>query len=789
MTKNKEKPLNLRGEQRPSETIAEKHVTTPTAGDQDNLNEPKITFSVVTKNNGILTKKISLVDGVIGKDSSQCTLAEGDIETYQCTPEAFSKGLLRFKKNMGLVHGVSDYAKAKICSAAKFDQFVKSNPNENVITRSKEFLSYPDGPGLLLLDHDKPRSNAVAEDSKALQSFRPKDLIDKIADVFPAVAGATWVSVPSTSSCIYDKQGNELRGEGDGSHVYLFLTEAADAPRFLKVLGQRLILAGYGRIELSRSGAMLERTLVDLAVASPERLDFVAGAVCSDDLEQHMPAPYFHPGRHLDTTLLLDLTDQEIEEYNKKILKLKNKAIPEQVKIKSQYINVESDKLSKSKNIDIAAARVIVESRQNHILRDDDLLYFQQGNGFPVTVRDVLASGGSFDKQNLADPLEPEYDGASKTKAKFYWNNGENPIIKSYAHGGIKYSFAPKKNDRSFRFVSAADLQLTPPRWLIEGHFEEESTIAFFGKSGDMKTFMILDIGLCIATGHDWHGHAVKQGCVMYICGEGKQGIKRRINAWEKYHNLKADKFFVSTSSAQILSEQSLKEVEKAIEDIDKGDEKLSLIIIDTLNRNFGDGDENSTKDMTKFNQGIDWLVSRTKCAVATVHHSGLVDDNRGRGSTVLKGAMDFEYQCKKSADQSGNPLLTLTPTKCKDYEFPGKKFFKANIVDIGIVDTNNKPITSLVISETAERHSGGNKVTNCEQGALNALKKVFENGNATEGEWEKEFHRLKISNAPKEESRKKAFSRAKTGLITKQLVNENNGNYEIRTNRQDTDN
>ena len=40
----------------------------------------------------------------------------------------------------------------------------------------------------------------------------------------------------------------------------------------------------------------------------------------------------------------------------------------------------------------------------------------------------------------LADPLEPEYDNWSRTKAKYYWNDGA-PKIHSFAHGKIIYRF------------------------------------------------------------------------------------------------------------------------------------------------------------------------------------------------------------------------------------------------------------------------------------------------------------------------------------------------------------
>ena len=130
----------------------------------------------------------------------------------------------------------------------------KNTKNKPVITRTKDHLSYPDGPGLMMFDHDKANDNAIAIEDKALKAFKPSELIDVLAQCHPVLSDAAYVSTSSTSSCIYDKDGNELSGEGDGSHIYLFPMLPSDIPRYLKVSGKRQILAGYGRIEISRSG-------------------------------------------------------------------------------------------------------------------------------------------------------------------------------------------------------------------------------------------------------------------------------------------------------------------------------------------------------------------------------------------------------------------------------------------------------------------------------------------------------------------------------------------------------
>jgi hypothetical protein len=245
-----------------------------------------------------------------------------------------------------------------------------------------------------------------------------------------------------------------------------------------------------------------------------------------------------------------------------------------------------------------------------------------------------------------------------------------------------------------------------PTRWTVKGFIEAGNLLCFFAPPESLKTFVVLDIGLCVATGKDWHGHKVEAGPVLYICGEGRRGIGRRLQAWERHHKTKCNRFFVSNTSAQLLAPASLAELEAAAQEIAEQHGKPALIIIDTLNRNFGPGDENSTTDMTRFIAALDKLRERLQCAVAVVHHTGLADTGRGRGNSALKGALDFEYQISRDQDR----IVELTCSKCKDHDRPPTIAFKPVVVDLGMVDEDMQPITSLALerTEAKSKEQGG---------------------------------------------------------------------------------
>lgn len=245
--------------------------------------EAMITFSLVTKANGILTKIIRPHESGIGieKDASQCQMSEGTVEKVTIPFNEFGTGLRKVQSNQAIIHGVSGLASASIVSARNF------NGQPGTITRTKKFFRYPEGPGLGMFDHDpKPGQSPLS----------PEELRAIIESICPAFKDVATVYTPSTSSCISDAAGNELTGIGAGFHLYFTMANAQELPAFAETLFKRLCLAGHGYPFITQSGSVLLRTIFDTSVFSPERLDFVSGAVCEGGCSQHLPEPVYTDG-------------------------------------------------------------------------------------------------------------------------------------------------------------------------------------------------------------------------------------------------------------------------------------------------------------------------------------------------------------------------------------------------------------------------------------------------------------------------------------------------------------
>ena len=280
-----------------------------------------------------------------------------------------------------------------------------------------------------------------------------------------------------------------------------------------------------------------------------------------------------------------------------------------------------------------------------------------------------------------------------------------------------------------FHFMQAGVLleEPQPINWLIKDRLEAGSLSLIFGEPGSMKTFIKLDEGLCISSGKNWHGHKITKGAVFYIAGEGLNGLSRRIRAWEIHNDIstKDIPFFISDRPAQFLDPISADAVVAAVDEMREIHGDPVLVIIDTLNRNFGPGDENSTKDMTQFIAIIDEkLRTRYSCAVSIIHHSGLSTGDRARGASALKAALDWEYKIQKNTDKT----LTMTNTKCKDFEAPAPMTFRVELVTLaGWVDADTgQELTSVVLVPT-ERITHSKPLSGAKKIAFESLLRAIE--------------------------------------------------------------
>ncbi|HGK5869923.1 AAA family ATPase [Pseudomonas aeruginosa] len=228
---------------------------------------------------------------------------------------------------------------------------------------------------------------------------------------------------------------------------------------------------------------------------------------------------------------------------------------------------------------------------------------------------------------------------------------------------------------------------------LVRGILGEGGLSVLYGAPGAGKSFLALDLGYAVATGQPWMGRDTRQGPVIYAAGEGVSGLRMRGKAIAKVKHCDAPNIFFLPHSLSTPDEG-----EKMAMVLDQVTARCgvppALLIIDTLSRFFGEGDdENSAKDMKRFVGAISALMAKCPTLhVMIVHHSGKDADKGMRGSSALQGAADTVIQCRKDGDAH-----RAVVEKQKDGQDNIPLPFALDQVELG-EDEDGEPITSCVV-------------------------------------------------------------------------------------------
>lgn len=209
--------------------------------------------------------------------------------------------------------------------------------------------------------------------------------------------------------------------------------------------------------------------------------------------------------------------------------------------------------------------------------------------------------------------------------------------------------------DFGSRLIDAADLdELPDPEPLVTGWLYQDTTARIIGQPGAYKSFVALDIALCVALGRPWHGRPVQQTPVLYVVGEGLADYKRRRNAWCEVNGVEPSelrgKLLLTRGSVQIGGEEWPALTQWVL------DNKTGLVVVDTQARASVGFEENSSSDQGLLIRHCDALRELTGGVLLLVHHTGHANGEaaeRGRGSSAWRAAMDSELLLCKTGERT----------------------------------------------------------------------------------------------------------------------------------------
>jgi hypothetical protein len=257
--------------------------------------------AIIAKSGGPLTNRISLAaDGSLTSDGSACVMSHGTAKRFTFAGVGqFATLIEHFAPHQAITLGglrpdlpneVSVITKRKLNGAQESEVMART---------SDYFVFRPGEPALALVDYDtKGMPPDVAERIKKLGGLLPA-----LASMLPGLASAARVERGSTSTGLYWTDTGEKLAGSSGLHVFLSVRDGSDVERFLKTLHTRCWLAGLGWVMAGVGGQLLERSIVDRVVGTPERLVFEGAPILDPPLAQDEASrrPAVSDGGALDT--------------------------------------------------------------------------------------------------------------------------------------------------------------------------------------------------------------------------------------------------------------------------------------------------------------------------------------------------------------------------------------------------------------------------------------------------------------------------------------------------------
>lgn len=392
-----------------------------------------IRLSKITNKNGTLNKTFSAINGELVK-TSNAKLFSGQVENVTLSglselPQFYSQLSPKQAVTLGHVVSMADGASTWVTT--------KGNETNHAVSRSKDTFGDRDGePVLHLCDTDLDKAPESIRQRFAL----PGAIRAALTQLNPSLATAGLVIMPSSSYGV--RLASEPRRDTIQTSFHTYFVSTADREVMLKRMRERGWLFGLSYWMIGSDGKLHERSIVDVAVGSPERLVFEAPPTLVQGVVRDPVPPQIIAGGYADLPPELTPEEQEIVERNRD--EAKAQAEQDALPVREQWENVQVERMVK-RGVPVDRARVILKGMENAALLHDDFV-LELSNGDLATVREIIENPQRYHGRTLPDPVEGRAYGDANASIILHIQPHEfhkRRRILSYAHGRPRdYYFA-----------------------------------------------------------------------------------------------------------------------------------------------------------------------------------------------------------------------------------------------------------------------------------------------------------------------------------------------------------
>jgi hypothetical protein len=169
--------------------------------------------------------------------------------------------------------------------------------------------------------------------------------------------------------------------------------------------------------------------------------------------------------------------------------------------------------------------------------------------------------------------------------------------------------------------------ELPPIEWMVDQLIARRSLVVLAGNTEAGKSFAAIDLSMRLVHGMPVYGREAAPGSVLYLAGEGHDGLGARFRAWRREHTHlipaagKQGRYCLVSDEIPTLSAGTIQQLHQLMKEVEKAKGHApAVVFIDTLSQAMVD-DESDSSVVSPIMRGLAALRQRWGCTIILVHH------------------------------------------------------------------------------------------------------------------------------------------------------------------------
>ncbi|MEO8401526.1 MAG: AAA family ATPase [Gammaproteobacteria bacterium] len=316
-------------------------------------------------------------------------------------------------------------------------------------------------------------------------------------------------------------------------------------------------------------------------------------------------------------------------------------------------------------------------------------------------------------KEKEAAKIAIEIAGAWIAMPSHFSDNYDvNDYLLEYGENSLRELLARPVIEMPLNVILANELpeEFTPPDELVQGILIAGDGSILYGDSNSGKTFLVIDLACSVARGVEWFGRKTEPGLVIYLAAESPASVRRRLQAYQKHHNVRVMNFAIVQSPIDLFDgDADTDALIQVIHFLEKQcRQKARLIIGDTLARLSAGANESAGQDMGLVIRHFDRIRHECNAHFMMIHHSGKNAAAGARGWSGVRAAVDTEIEV---TDSSAGRCAEIT--KQRDLDTKGIRIgFRLDTITLGLTKWKSLATSCVVSPADAPSKNTGKRLS-----------------------------------------------------------------------------